>query len=98
MIWKAKEGTHTVKVVVDSAEEGNIELREDNNEAQRSIKVTVAPEEEETIFGIQEMYVYIIAILIVAVVVLGLLDILSWRVGPKKEPSKTDESKDASGK
>ena len=97
MIWKAKEGIHTVKVIVDTGD-ANLELKEDNNEAQRTFEITLAPEEEETIFGIQELYVYIIAGLIVAVIVLGLLDIITWNRTPKKSRTKSGTDKDTPAK
>ena len=97
MIWKAKEGIHTVKVIVDTRD-ANLELKEDNNEAQRTFEITLAPEEEETIFGIQELYVYIIAGLIVAVIVLGLLDIITWNRTPKKSRTKSGTDKDTPAK
>jgi len=91
--WKAVEGKHTVRVVLDK-DNLNLETDENNNEAEKDIEITKESKTDEPLFGINEQYLYIMVVLMILAIVLGFGDIISWKRGTERTPKrKTKRSK-----
>lgn len=92
--WKATEGTHSVRVVID--EEDTVpEIDETNNEAERTLEdIIEKPKDAGDRFGITDEYLNYIMILIALAVIFGLLDLIFWKKGVAWAEKKTRKKAD----
>jgi len=83
MSWKAKEGSHTIRVELDPNDQIQ-DSDDDNNVADLDISISKEPDEEDLLYGVKPLYVYIILALIVIAAVVGLMDVARWRRGGRR--------------